>query len=651
VVNLIGEKAAAKGLELILEVDNLPPRLMGDALRLGQILINFGNNAVKFTEHGEVLISTHILEQSAEDAVVRFEVRDTGIGLSPEQKGRLFQRFSQADNSTTRKFGGTGLGLVIARRLAELMDGEVGVESELGKGSTFWLTVRLTKSQSEQPKRLLARDLRGKRVLVVDDNESARMVLQEMLTAMSLRVDQVESGLAAISAVSQAEAQGQPYELVFLDWRMPVMDGNETARQLHDLFGPGRDVPLIMVTAYGREEVIRSAESAGVRAVLVKPVSSSVLFDAVVRVLGGVVDGPRSADDTLVGTFAQLAAIQGARILLVEDNDLNQEVASELLHEAGFLVDVAENGQVALNKLATTVYDIVLMDMQMPVMDGISATRQICLDGRLANLPVVAMTANAMPADRERCLAAGMNDHIAKPIEPEDLWQALLKWIKPLHAEVPKPMAVQPQQRQQADLPVGLDGLDMDAGLRRVLGKKWLYLSMLRRFVAGQKGAVATIRKALQDADRVSAERLAHTLKGVAGNIGASEVQALAASSEQAIRDGEPLETTTERLAALEGPLASIIAQLEAALPPELAAAGPEVDPHRLKAVGDRLQALLADDDAGALAVWEENTELLHSAFPAAFEAMDRGIRAFDYDAALVALRSASATAAAGGSL
>ncbi len=439
VADLIAEKTAAKGLELVFDLDkNVPRYLVGDPMRLGQVLVNYSNNAVKFTERGEVDIVIRLKEQTDHDVLLYCAVRDTGIGLTGEQTARLFQSFSQADNSTTRKFGGTGLGLVIAKKLAELMGGEVGVASEPGKGSTFWFTARLSKSMGPQRKLVLAGDMQGKRVLVVDDNECARLMLSDLLGGMSLKVDQADSGQTAIAAVDRADAQGMPYEIVFLDWQMPTMDGNETARRLKAR--PFKRIPLMMmVTAYGREEVIKGAEDAGIVEVLIKPVTASVLFNSVVGILGGPLSGPCITAEAFTSTFGQLATIKGARVLLVEDNDLNQEVATELLRDAGLVVDLAENGQLALDKLKLFVYDIVLMDMQMPVMDGVTATREIRKDERFKDLAIVAMTANAMRADRERCIAAGMNDHIAKPIEPEDLWQALLKWIKPKHAMSARP--------------------------------------------------------------------------------------------------------------------------------------------------------------------------------------------------------------------
>jgi CheY-like chemotaxis protein len=647
VANQIAEKTSAKGLELVFDIDkNVPSNLIGDPLRLGQVLINYSNNAVKFTEQGEINIAIRLKEQTKKDVLLYCTVRDTGIGLTAEQMGRLFQSFSQGDSSTTREFGGTGLGLVISRKLAELMGGEVGVESEPGKGSTFWFTARLGKGIGQQRKLVLSADLQGKRVLVVDDNETTRLVLADQLDRIGFKVDQAESGKAAIGAVDRAEAEGKPYEIVLLDWQMPGMNGIETARCLREL--PLHRLPhMMMVTAYGREDVIKGAEEVGIEDVLIKPISASMLFDGVVGMLEGIVDGPRTIGDLPTDTFEQLATIRDAHILLVEDNDLNQEVATELLTDAGFVVDLADNGQIAVDKVRATTYDLVLMDMQMPMMDGLTAAREIRKEERFKDLPVVAMTANAMQGDRDRCIAAGMNDHIAKPIEPEDLWKMLLKWIKPRRSTetvVVKAATVKPRGVLDVELPSGIEGLDIVNGLRRVLGKKSLYLSMLRKFVAGQKSTLANTLKALEEKDWNAAERLAHTLKGVAGNIGASDLQQLAEKLETAITERRPREEIDARLGELEEPLSHLIAQLEQQLPEEQGKIKVTVDRTDLMAVCNKLEALLIYDDAAVVAVLDANADLLNSAFPRHYQKIDDGIRSFDFEAALAALRAATVT-------
>jgi two-component system, sensor histidine kinase and response regulator len=429
VSNLISEKASDKGLELIFDIEPavVSTRLRGDPLRLGQILINFCNNAVKFTEKGEVLIRAHVLEAVENSQIIKFSVSDTGIGMTEVQMERLFQAFEQADTSTTRKYGGTGLGLAISKRLAELMGGDVGVTSEPGNGSTFWFTARLGKGAAASRPNLLRSDLSGRRVLIIDDNSPARAVLSNMLTNMTFLADEAASGEEGIEMVRQATRRGEPYEIVFVDWQMPRLDGIETSKRivaLPDLAIPPR---IVMVTAYGREDVLRQAEENGLDNVLVKPVTSSTLFDTIVAVLRA--DQEATGHVQIAPSF-EIARTRGTRVLLVEDNEINQEVAIGLLEDAAIHVDLAENGEIAVRMSQQNDYDVVLMDMQMPVMDGIEATREIRSDPRLRNLPIIAMTANAMAADREKCLEAGMNDHIGKPIDPDQLFSVLLRWAE-----------------------------------------------------------------------------------------------------------------------------------------------------------------------------------------------------------------------------
>jgi two-component system sensor histidine kinase/response regulator len=422
--NLISEKASAKGLELIFDIaPQVATQLRGDPLRLGQILINFCNNAVKFANEGEVVVRARVLEDRPDRQLVEFSVSDAGIGMTEAQIERLFQAFEQADTSTTRKYGGTGLGLAISKRLAELMGGEVGVVSELGKGSTFRFTARLGKVTQLRP-RALRSDLLGRRVLIIDDNSPARTVIASLLENMTFVADEAASGEEGIEMVRQAAEAGQPYEIAFVDWQMPKVDGIETCKRL--LAIPGISPPhLVMVTAYGREEILKRAEETGIDNVLVKPVTSSTLFDTTLSVLGG---SQQALNEDYETPAVDAARTRGARVLLVEDNEINQEVAIGQLEDAEVNVDVADNGEIAVRMVKEKDYDLVLMDMQMPVMDGIEATKVIRADPRFETLPIVAMTANAMAADRDRCLEAGMNDHIAKPIDPDQLFNILLRW-------------------------------------------------------------------------------------------------------------------------------------------------------------------------------------------------------------------------------
>jgi two-component system sensor histidine kinase/response regulator len=580
--NLISEKSQAKGLELVFEVaPDVPPNLVGDSLRLGQILLNYANNAVKFTDKGEIVISVRASERTEKDVLLHFRVQDTGIGIAPEQVRRLFQSFSQADATTTRRFGGTGLGLAICKRLAELMGGEVGVESEPGKGSTFWFSARLGMGAVTRRELVPVPDLRGRRALVVDDNDNARTVIMGMLEAMTFEAREVSSGPAAVDEVRRAATEGRPYDVVYLDWRMPGMDGMDTARRIKSL-GLAASPILMMITAYGREEMLKEARSIGIDNVLVKPVNASLLFDTTMSVLGSVqrVAPEQSPARALDTSTNRLASIRGARILLVEDNDINQQVARELLEDGGLVVDVAENGQVALDMVQRTFYDLVFMDMQMPVMDGITATCEIRKIRRLARLPIVAMTANAMEQDRRRCIEAGMNDAVIKPIDPQELCATLLRWVRmsepaPITAsaaaaaDARKPEA--PASASTSSLPLRVAGLDTTLGLSRMLGKKALYLAMLRRYVSGQRTVCAQIHEALAMGDMPTAERLAHTTKGVSANVGATGIQNLAGALEQSLREYHPPVDVQQRLLELERPLAKLIGALELQLPAEQA--------------------------------------------------------------------------------
>ena len=599
--NLMSEKASAKGLELIFEVEPaVSTHFRGDPLRLGQILINFCNNAVKFTEKGEVVVRAQVLEDSKDSQLMLFSVSDTGIGLTEEQIGRLFQAFQQADVSTTRKYGGTGLGLAISKRLAELMGGTIEVFSEIGKGSTFRFTARLGRAAVTPRRRLLQADLRGRRVLIIDDNSHARAVLSGMLTDLTFIVDEAPSGQEGIEMVSRAATLRVPYEIAFIDWQMPGLNGIETGKQILAL--PSLDLPphLVMVTAYGREEVLKQAEDSGFENVLIKPVTFSILFDTAVVALGA----DRERTETLqAGPSFDIDRMRGARILLVEDNEINQEVAIGLLEDAEVFVDLAENGAVAVRMVRDNNYDIVLMDMQMPVMDGIEATRIIKADSRFHTLPIIAMTANAMASDRELCLEAGMNDHIGKPIDPDQLLGVLLRWIKRREGDGPATT-----DRTSANAPGAVDeaaaleiaGIEVKSALKRTGGNRKRYETLLRRFAQQQAGTVEGIRKALSAGDVATAERAAHSLKGAAGTLGAAALAEAAAKAETAIRTGQEIGTA---LTSLSLALDSAVEGIRVALPEGVSTNGGGLGSANSATVVEpltRLKQLLETDDGEA---------------------------------------------------
>ncbi len=645
VVGVIGEKAGEKGLELILDIaSDVPVNVIGDSLRLGQVLINYANNAIKFTEHGEIDIVVRAREIGTDSVLLWFAVRDTGIGLSEEQKKRLFTAFSQADTSTTRQYGGTGLGLAISKQLATMMGGEVGVDSAPGVGSTFWFTARLGISHTPRRELLPEAELRGRRVLVVDDNDNARQVMNQMLRSMSFAVDVVSSGREAVAAVEQADRDNAPYELVFMDWHMPAMNGVDACRRIKDL-ALAEPPHLMLVTAYGREEVFHQAEDAGIRDVLIKPLNASTLFEAAMRALQGSAGGDLRQAAELTSTALQsLAAIAGARILLVEDNEINQEVALDLLRHARLEVDLAENGQVALDRLQANDYALVLMDMQMPVMDGVEATRQLRRLPGLAALPVVAMTANAQAADRQRCQEAGMNDFIPKPIEPELLWQTLLKWIAPRHAaaaaDSDSDMATAAVSTAPAApaLDLGVAAIDPGPALRRMLGNTELYFATVRKFCRLQENTGQTMVAALDAGDWVTAQRQAHTLKSVAASIGAGRLAEQAAALEKALAERLPRADADRHIGVIDGQLRELIAALRDKLPAAPEAALPDVA--GAAAAVAELEQLLSESNPEAMACLERNAAALKAIIPAARLAqIETAVNAFDLDDALRLLR------------
>jgi two-component system sensor histidine kinase/response regulator len=532
---LLTVKAHEKeGIELLFRRSpEVPNALVGDPLRLGQVLANLANNAVKFTDQGDIVVSAELVGQGESTVEVAFAVRDTGIGMSDEQRARLFTSFSQADSSITRKYGGTGLGLAISQRLVEMMGGEIEVESAPGVGSTFRFTAVFgVAGESPVARRVAPPDLRGLKTLVVDDNPSSREILEGILESFSFDVTQAASGREALEEISRTDAD-DGYGLVVMDWKMPGMDGIDAGRRIKEDARLKRKPAVILVTAYGREEVMWQAEAAGLDGFLIKPVSPSLLFDAVMMALGREpADEPGTGAAAAPGEIQQ--SLRGARVLLAEDNEINQQVATEILTLAGVEVTVARNGREAVDALAVAPYDVVLMDLQMPVLDGYSATRLIRADPRFASLPIIAMTAHAMTGDDAKSAAAGMNDHVTKPIDPERLYETLAKWVgveRSGGAETPPPSAEPPREL----LPTTLDGFDLAAGLRRLGGNQQLYRKLLGDFAARYSGHAGELRSALDAGENEKARNLAHDVKGLAGNLAAVGLQAAAASLEKAI--------------------------------------------------------------------------------------------------------------------
>ena len=599
---LLMVKTQDKGLELLFDRDPaLPSVLVGDPLRLGQVLINLANNAVKFTERGEIIITLRLLESDDEEVIVEGRVSDTGIGMTEEQMGRLFQSFSQADSSTTRKYGGTGLGLTISKNLVNMMGGDIRLQSQPGVGSKFIFTVKLQAAEGVQARDfVLAPELLNKHVLVVDDNAAAREIMKGYLQGFSFDVSEAINGADAVAFVSK---EVKPVQLIIMDWMMPGMDGFEAAKQIKT----GDDIVhrphIIMVSAFARSELAQREEAQYLDSILTKPVSPSHLFDAIMEAFGHeVIDSVRTRRESKGPNLDALRPVQGAHLLVVEDNEINQQVASELLQQAGFLVDIANHGQEAIAKLNQATYDCVLMDIQMPVMDGYTATARIREEPRFADLPILAMTANATLEDKQKVLAGGMNDHIAKPIVPKDLFASLLEWVA--HDERPLPPGFEQQQEpavNETELPQ-LDGINLEDGVSRMGGNLAAYHRMLAKFIDNQAPVITQIREALEQNDNELALRLAHTLKGVAGSIGAAELQSSAAQLEAHLRQhagqlpGSVLTITEEQLARLLATLRGYLGGREQ----HEADAGPELEQSEMTALLRQLLARVEDYDSEA---------------------------------------------------
>ncbi|MCG6553635.1 MAG: response regulator [Candidatus Magnetominusculus sp. LBB02] len=651
VSNLITIKTDEKGLEFCFSIaKNCPLVLIGDPLRLGQILVNLANNAVKFTSSGEVIIHIEADEVTDEAVSIHFSVKDTGIGLTKEQIDNLFQAFTQADASTTRQYGGTGLGLSISKRLVEMMAGTIWVESTPGVGSTFHFTARLARQNAERRRFRLPKDeYVGLRVLLADDNPASRDILKDTLEAFSFKVTPVASGKEALALLRQPDVQ---FDLVFVDWRMPEMDGIETIEEINRLLPQSKIPKIIMVTAYSREEVLNAVKDVPMDSFLLKPVSLSIMYDTLISVLGD--DAAKTArlakshDMEVKG----LGSLAGARILLVEDNDINRQVATELLQAKGLTVDTATNGKEAVTAVMRHTYDAVLMDIQMPEMDGYEATRQIRAHEAFKDLPIIAMTANVLSGDSDKCIAAGMNGHIGKPFEPDDLYHTLVRWIKPSErlTQPPKSRAAAPVH---AALPTDFQKIDTKAGLRRIGGNAALYVKMLAEFREKYQDFMEIVRKYLSQGGESNFKeiyRMIHTMSGVAGTIGASDLHLASQRLEHALRDGqqdpEPLaEAFQLKLREVLDELKRLADIDNSAVDSGIAAPAALLDKEALAAHIEKLAALLENGDAdAAIELASLKASLSEHPVNTDLAIIKRQIDDYDYDSARETLQRIAGT-------
>lgn len=603
---------------------------------MSQILTNLVSNAVKFTNKGTVSVVFDWQACTAPEGFLYVEIRDTGIGMTESQLSKLFQPFTQADGSTTRKYGGTGLGLSISKRLVELMGGEIGVRSSPGEGSTFHFSVLLEPAVGAEAKRMiLPSGLDGLRILVVDDNAAARDVMLRQLESFGLRVDAVASGDEAVAAVATA-GRSDPYRVAFIDWCMPGLDGINTVQAIRADQTLSALPKFVLVSAFGRDDIRVRAEQNGIELFVSKPVTLSALKDTLVTLFPPA-EGEIACK--VVGSVHPIPVeLKQLRVLLAEDNVINPQIAVELLESAGALVDVAANGREAIDKLEQgNVFDVVLMDLQMPVMGGIEATCQIRAEPRFADLPIVAMTALAMATERQRCFDAGMNDHVTKPIDPDELFRVLARYGAMRRAALPvaAPTAV-------SEPLLEVPGLDAAAGLRRSAGKPDLYRKLLRQFVASQDDAVRDIKLARAASDFRLAARLAHTLKGVAGNIGAMPVAELAADLDNAIRENP----TGKKVKALASRLDLALDQLCAAISAALGTTEAPSDYCPQEPADQVISVLikgLRQFDGEVVDYFNNHTDVLRQSLPPGdFSALETAIRNYNFVTALARLEPAS---------
>lgn len=622
--NVISVKAQEKGLELLFNIPpQCPQNLKGDQFRLCQILVNLANNAIKFTQKGQIVIS--VKERMTDDRHIEleFSVTDTGIGMSPEQLEKLFESFSQADTSTTRRFGGTGLGLAISKRLVNMMHGDFTVTSQTGEGTEFTFNARFEHGSAAPAERAqLPRNLQNMKVLVIDDNETALEIDARLLEAMSFKVTTSQTASEALELIRQALIADEPFRMVFLDLKMPDINGLETYRMMKDFVPPDKMPKTIMVTAYGTESIIQEAEEAGIDGYILKPVNASQLFEAIIGVFG---QNLPSWSTIKTAGRTQPELLKGFRVLLVEDNDINQQVAKELLEDAGLSVSIAANGLEAVSETTRNSYDALLMDIQMPEMDGYQATEnirkaeqnnEVKYSGLRQRIPIIAMTANAMSGDREKAIYAGMDDHISKPIDPDQLIKVLARWLMPERDHNNPPSSVPPASTPDAeDADAQNIALAPENGLRRIKNNKPLYNKLLNKYLQNNRDFSESIKTAVGNGNQNEAQRIAHTLKGVAANLGALGTAAAARQLEDAIKNNQ-LDDCDKLINHTQFELDKSFSAVSAYLNP---GGNPEIPPPPTRKQNPgmdqiheqltRLKALLEDDDAGSQSIIERLKE------------------------------------------
>jgi len=678
VMEMVVSKAAEKGIELLVDIDiNTPKVIKGDPLRLGQILANLLSNAVKFTESGGmILLAVKAVTEPTDDLetdriVLAFSVKDTGTGIAAEYTGLLFEPFSQADTSSTRKHQGTGLGLSICKQLVTMMDGEIGVDTELGKGSTFFFTVRVSQPSAEPiAEPVVPPDIEGLNILVVDDLADSRTIMRKILGSFGFRVESLTSGAEALSRLKDNFLRNNPIELIMMDWKMPGMDGIEVSKKIRRELK--LSIPIIMMTAFGTEAQRLEAEQAGINGFLTKPIYPSTLFDAIMDGFGKAgfkATGRKNNFITRASIYRK--PLKGIRILVAEDNPTNQQVAQAILEGAGIAVTIVNNGEAAVQAIRDRPFDAVLMDIQMPVMNGFEATRLIRELPQGVSIPIVAMTAHAMKGDEEKCLETGMDGYISKPVNQDrlfhTLWQ-LLRTRKRLseseedgtpvgpkadggtNAEDGRPDAFGPAPENGSILPDRLPGLDIARILEAMNIDGLTFKRIMIGFLADNRNTAKKIREAFSGNHTASIRRLAHSLKGSAANIGATELHLAAHALETACHE----DTSTEfEPSGLEGLIENVISDLNRVLESIQSLAEPEPGDAPVPVTAEtglRVEALLtrlaeAIGRADPVAIMKTMPAVSQKAArcghidPFNLKTLENQVNRYDYDQALETIR------------
>ena len=646
------DRVSEKSIEFLVDIDlGTPKNLIGDSLRLEQIIKNLVDNSIKFSRKGGVILVGIKTDVKTPDYVtLSFFVKDTGIGIAPEYIPNLFTRFSQVDMSTKRKYGGAGLGLSICERLVEMMEGRIWVESELGKGSTFFFTARFKRPDKEQPRKLVPPpDIRGIKTLVVDDCPDSRSIIQKMLESFGFPVKAVSSGKEALHVLKDNQTGKEPFKLVIIDWMMPEMDGIEASRTIRDDLK--LTIPIILMTAFGREAEKLEAKKVGINAFLTKPIFQSTLFNAIMDAFGKEALGERPRKEITTKASIYKKRLEGIRILVAEDNPTNQEIAKAVLEGAGIVVEIANNGEEAVEAVKKGHFDAVLMDIQMPKMDGYDATRAIRQDPKLKSIPIIAMTAHAMKGDEEMCLNIGMDAYISKPIRQDRLFAVLCKVIKPEEKgkrpdiKPPKPAS----QDKDADdltiktdtLPPKLPGINIQGALNALKIDSSVFRQILIGFFQNNKDTISNIRDAFVAGDWEALTHLSHSLKGSAGNIGAEELHAAALDLETAGRKGEKNPPGYELIDKVESALNQVLQSLKSFV--ETPKAG-GLDKKEIRLESEQFLLML---NQLAAALDSADPEEINMHFNAVKKHLDRStfkrlenqINNYDYDKALKTLK------------